>query len=324
MLLRSPQKCAHPGRAADSIARPGAASHSRQCLRRLSYRPARGRRRACPSEAAAGRWVIRSSDTSSRCTRARNAFVSVTASESLGSDGWTGHVPSAAPTARTSVTKRDSPATRSTAATRSTPSPTSASASRSPSATTTPTPHRCSAPASLGIGHCLRMAGDAKRIGAVRLRRVASHSRPGRSRAGTSRVCLYARRRHRGPIPRAEARSGVGRSVERCPARPTRRGHLVCSGGLPRSDRPARTREGRRRRVRRDSTLAIFPRFPYELLWGERVVRSVMRISPGPTARNSSARSARWMFTLRSNSCRSREPTMRSTPSGPGVYAAPQ
>ena len=125
----------------------------------------------------------------------------------------------------------------------------------------------------------LRLAGDAGAARALRLRRRRPHRRPGRAPRGPARSSASS-----GPATRPRARS---------------RSSSAASGRAPRTSRRRRssTRRSSSRRpassCRRRSAataqggvvvcagihMSDIPSFPYELLWGERAVRSVANLT---------------------------------------------
>ena len=181
--------------------------------------------------------------------------------------------------ARTCARARASPATTSTAASPSTPSPTRATASRCRSGydDADAAPLLC---AGLIGYRALRMAGDARSGRPVRLRRGGAHRRPGgalrrdarstRSRApGDAAAQAFAREL---------GAAWAGGSDERAAGGARRRHHLR-AGGRAGARRAARRCAGRHGRAARGIHMSDIPSFPYELLWGERALRSVANLT---------------------------------------------
>ena len=207
--------------------------------------------------------------------------------------------------ARTSATAPASPATSSTAATRRRPSPTRASASRSRPAT----PPLQAAPLLCAglIGYrALRLAGDAERLGLYGFgasahvvaqvarwqgRRVFAFTREGDAEGQEFARSLGAEwagasgraRRPSRSRRRSSSRRQASWSRSRC-ARSRRAASVVCAG-IHMSDIPA---------------------FPYELLWGERVVRSVANLTRAGRRGVPRARAARAGADAASSRSRSR------------------
>jgi hypothetical protein len=170
-----------------------------------------------------------------------------------------------------------SPATTSTADTRSSSSRTSATASRSRRTTLTGRPRRCSAPA-LTAYRSLRLAGDAEALGlygfgasahivcqvaVAQGRRVFAGTRAGDDETqafARSLGAAWAGDAQRGPPEELDAVvvfAPVGALVPAALGHVRKGGTVVCAG-IHMSDIPA---------------------FPYELLWGERVLRSVANLT---------------------------------------------
>ena len=131
------------------------------------------------------------------------------------------------------------------------------------------------------IGYrALRMAGDAERLGLYGFGASAHIVAQVARYAGPAGVRVHARRATtRGAGVRARARRGVGGRVRRArrPRSSTRR-----SSSRP----PARSCRSRCARSRKGGTVVCggihmsdIPSFPYELLWGERAVRSVANLT---------------------------------------------
>ena len=155
------------------------------------------------------------------------------------------------------------------------------------SASASPFPERL--PGSPGRAAALRrpdrlpLAADGGRrraARALRLRRLRAHRRPGRDAPGTARSS-------RSPAPATTRRQAFARALgadwagvvrrRRRPSRSTRR------SSSPRSARSCRPRWPRRARggivVCAGIHMSDIPSFPYELLWGERSLRSVANLT---------------------------------------------
>ena len=125
----------------------------------------------------------------------------------------------------------------------------------------------------------LRLAGDAERARALRLRRVGAHRRAGRALAGAAAVRLRARTatRRRGRSRSSSAASGRAGATSPRPRSSTRRSS---------SRRPASSCPRRCASLAQGGTVVCagihmsdIPSFPYELLWEERSIRSVANLT---------------------------------------------
>ena len=163
------------------------------------------------------------------------------------------------------------------------------------------------------IGYrALRLAGDARAARPLRLRRRRAHRRPGRALGGPPRLRVHARGRRARAGVRALARRRVGRRRAARPRSSTPRS----SSRRPASSSPPRSRavaQGRHGRLRRHPHVR-HPSFPYDILWGERMLRSVanltrrdgeelLALAPRVPVRTRSRRSRSRRRTRRSRSC---------------------
>ena len=248
-------------------------------VRRLPHRPARRRRRAPRAEAAArARPPDRGPGDGAR--RGRRALRARRPGRRAVARLDRRHLPLLHERAREPLRRAPaSPATSSTAATPSTRSPTSASASRSPRAI----PDLQAAPLLCAglIGYrSLRMAGRRRAPRPLRLRRRGAHRRPGRAPPGPARLRLHPRATTR--RPRASRLELGAEWAGRLDAAPPRRSSTPRSS----SRRSARWCRPRCARSAKGGTVVCagihmsdIPSFPYEILWGERVLRSVANLT---------------------------------------------
>ena len=288
-LMRAMVLPSRAGRSSSRSGRPragagaGAAAGSR--LRGLPHRPPHRRRRPRRAEAAAGPGP--SDRRHGRGDRGRGRSASRSA-QRVGVPwlGWTtASAATAARAARTSASARGSPATTSTAATPSWRSPTSASASRSRMATRDlqAAPLLC---AGLIGYRALRLCGDAERIGlygfgasAHIVCQVAAHQ-------GRARLRAHPARGRRDAAVRARGRRRWAGDTEGGSEAPSPSGRR--SRSTPRSSSPPSASWSRWRFapsrpagpcVCAGIHMSDIPSFPYEILWGERTLRSVANLT---------------------------------------------
>ena len=124
----------------------------------------------------------------------------------------------------------------------------------------------------------LTAAGDARPAGPLRVRSRGPHRGAGGPASGAARLCLHPPGRSRGSGVRPGARRRVGRRLGRGAARAAGRRDPVRARG--------RAGPAALRATERGGTvvcagihMSAIPTFPYELLWGERVVRSVANLT---------------------------------------------
>ena len=135
------------------------------------------------------------------------------------------------------------------------------------------TPPRCCARASSGY-RTLRMAGDARRLGIYGFGAAAHLVCQVAVREGREVFAVHAGRRRRGAGLRAVAGRGVGGRAPTSAARGARRRADLRARGRARARRAARPCARAATVVCGGIHMSDIPSFPYELLWGERVLRS--------------------------------------------------
>ena len=271
---RSGARAAAARGASGSRARSRTGPAARARVRRLPDRPAHRRRRALTIRSCRSSPVTRSS---ARCSAAARASRPAHASACRGSAGPTAPAGSASPARRTSATPPASRGTTSTAATPSSRSPTSASASRSRRGIRTSRRRRS----------CARASSGTARSGSPGTRRRSASTASARRRTSS------ARSRSRRAAASSPAPAPVTRRRRSSRARSARSGRATRSRGRPRSStrsscsHPSASSFQRRcGHVRKGGSVVCagihmsdIPSFPYELLWGERVVRSVANLT---------------------------------------------
>ena len=113
---------------------------------------------------------------------------------------------------------------------------------------------------------------------AVWLRLGRAPDLPGRGAPGPRGLRVHARRRRADPELRDEPGRGLGRRQRRAATRATRRRDHLRPGRPPRPAGAPRARARRHGRLRRHPH-DRHPEFPYEILWGERSIRSVANLT---------------------------------------------
>ena len=145
------------------------------------------------------------------------------------------------------------------------------------------------------IGYrALRLAGDAPRLGPLRLRLGGPHDLPGRRPPGPRGVRVHPRRRRAHPGVRPLARRDVGGQQRRAPPEQLDAAIIFASAGalVPAALRalaPGGTV------VCAGIHMTDIPSFPYEDLWQERTIRSVANLT-----REDGTSSWRWPARCRS------------------------